>query len=264
MIRVVDVTHHYGIRPVLVNINMEIRTGEVVVVVGPNGMGKTTLLGVLAGVLWPHKGYVEIDGVKRRESVAGERELRRRIAYLPDQAWLPIMQTGREYMIAVGRLYGIDELRLFEHTDRLLQLFDLGAKGDQPIYSYSAGQRKKISLCAALATESPYLLLDEPFSGGLDPAGILALKRVLERLAERDDVTIVFTTPVPELVEELADRIAIVRNGELAAFDTAEGLRQKVSMPGSLAEALEALLHQDTLQNIERYFAVTPEGGHGR
>ena len=79
MIRVVDVTHHYGIRPVLKNINMEIKTGEVVVVVGPNGMGKTTLLGVLAGVLWPCTGYVEFDGVIRRDSVEEERELRRRL-----------------------------------------------------------------------------------------------------------------------------------------------------------------------------------------
>ena len=67
---------------------MEIQTGEVVVVVGPNGMGKTTLLGVLAGVLWPHTGFVMFDGVERRESVEGERELRKRVAYLPDQSWL--------------------------------------------------------------------------------------------------------------------------------------------------------------------------------
>jgi ABC-2 type transport system ATP-binding protein len=94
MIRVVDVTHHYGIRPVLKNINMEIKTGEVVVVVGPNGMGKTTLLGVLAGVLWPYSGYVEYGGERRRDSLEGERALRKQIAYLPDQSWLPKTRTG--------------------------------------------------------------------------------------------------------------------------------------------------------------------------
>jgi ABC-type cobalamin/Fe3+-siderophores transport system ATPase subunit len=73
MIRVVDVTHHYGVRPVLKNIIFEVQTGEVVVVVGPNGMGKTTLLGVLAGVLWPHSGFVQIDSIARRASVEGER-----------------------------------------------------------------------------------------------------------------------------------------------------------------------------------------------
>lgn len=258
MIRVVDVTHHYGIRPVLKNVNLEIKTGEVVVIVGPNGMGKTTLLGVLAGMLWPHTGYVEYDGIRRRQSVDDERELRKRVVYLPDQCWLPSSRTGREYVLAVGRLYGVDDLRLFDHADRLLRLFDLSEQGDQPIYSYSAGQLKKISLCGALITEAPVLLLDEPFSGGLDPSGILALKRVLQGLAARDDVTIVLTTPVPELVEELADRIAIVRDGQITAYDTADGLRNMTGTDGSLAEVLQRLLNPETLANIEYYFARDP------
>jgi len=261
MIRAVNVTHHYGIRPILKNINLEIQTGEVVVVVGPNGMGKTTLLGVLAGALWPHTGYVEIDGVRRRESIEGERALRKKIVYLPDHTWLPKNRTGREFILAVGRLYGVDELRLFDHADRLLRLFDLNEQGDQPIYSYSAGQLKKISLCSALITEAPYLLLDEPFSGGLDPSGIMALKKVLQRLAARDDVTIVMTTPVPELVEELADRIAIVCNGELAAFDSVAGLRKLTGTDGPLADVLQRLLNPETLANIEFYFARDSQGG---
>jgi len=254
MIRVVGVTHHYGIRPVLKNISLEVRSGEVVVIIGPNGMGKTTLLALMAGVLWPYSGHVEVDGVRRRESVESERALRQRIAYLPDQSWLPTARTGREFILAVGRLYGIEDLRLFDHADRLMRLFDLTKQGDQPIYSYSAGQKKKISLCSALITEAPYLLLDEPFSGGLDPSGILSLKRVLQRLAERDDVTVVITTPVPELVEEIADRIAVIRDGELAAFDTIEGLRCETNCYGPLAEVLQRLLDSDTLTNIERYF----------
>jgi ABC-2 type transport system ATP-binding protein len=262
MIRVPNVTHHYGVRPVLKNVSFEIKTGEVVVVVGPNGMGKTTLLGVLAGVLWPHSGYVEFDGVKRRESVEGERALRKKIFYLPDHTWLPKTSTGREFILAVGRLYGIEELRLFDHTDRLLRLFDLTEQGEQPIHSYSAGQLKKMSLCSALVTEAPYLLLDEPFSGGLDPSGILALQRVLQHLAARDDVTIVMTTPVTELVESLADRIAIIREGELAAFDTADGLRRLTGTEGPLAEVLQRLLNPETLANIEHYFQLKPPGAN--
>jgi ABC-type multidrug transport system ATPase subunit len=259
MIRVVDVTHHYGIRPVLKHVNLEIQTGELVTIVGPNGMGKTTLLGVLAGVLWPCTGYAEFDGVRRRESVESERELRRRIVYLPDHAWLPKLRTGREFILAVGRLYGIDDLRLFDHADRLLRLFDLTEQGDRPIHSYSAGQLKKISLCGALITEAPYLLLDEPFSGGLDPSGILALRHVLQRLAVDQNVTVVMTTPVPELVEELAHRIAIIRDGELAAFDTADGLRRQTGTEGPLADVLQRMLNPATLENIEHYFRRSAE-----
>ena len=103
--------------------------------------------------------------------------------FLPDQPWLPANSTGREFLLAVGRLYELDDDRLMEHVGHLLDLFDLGEQGDNTIKSYSAGQKKKIALCSALVTEAPVLFLDEPFSGGLDPAGLLALKRILQHHA---------------------------------------------------------------------------------
>ena len=75
---------------------------------------------------------------------------------------------------------------------------------------YSAGQKKKVALCSALVAEAPILLLDEPFSGGLDPAGILTLKRIIQHHARRKESTIVLTSPVPELVEEIATRIIVL------------------------------------------------------
>lgn len=258
MIRLSGVTQHYGVRPVLRNISLSIETGERVVVLGPNGMGKTTLLGVMAGVLSPQRGEVEIDGLARRSSEEAELEIRKRVVYLPDHAWLPKNRTGREFILAVGRLYGLDETHLLDHAERLLALFELSREGDWPISSYSNGQQKKIALCTALISEAPILLLDEPFSGGLDPAGILALKRVLQRLPDEREATIVMTTPVPELVEELADRIAIIRQGQLLAFDTPEGLRRQTQCSGSLAQVLERLIHPETLKSIERYFDKNP------
>lgn len=254
MIRVVDVVHHYGVRPVLRRVNLEIRSGEMVAILGPNGMGKSTLLGVMAGVLAPLKGHVEIGGLRRRASVDDELAIRRQVVYLPDHPWLPKNRTGREFLLAVGRLYGVDDERLMDHTDRLLQLFDLVKEGDWPIRSYSNGQQKKIAICAALVPDAPVLLLDEPFSGGLDPSGILALKRVLQRLAANNNATVVMTTPVPELVEELAHRIVILRDGQIIAFDTADGLRRQTGSTGPLGEVLERLIHPQTLDNIEHYF----------
>src|SRR5262249_10367694 len=151
---------------------------------GPNGMGKTTLLGVMGGVLQPQHGYCAIAGVRRRQSVDDELSIRRLAVYLPDQPWLPALRTGREFLLAVGRLYDVNDDRLMEHVDRLLTLFELSKQADGPIRSYSAGQKKKVALCSALVTEAPLLLLDEPFSGGLDPAGILALKRLLQHLVK--------------------------------------------------------------------------------
>lgn len=259
MIRVENLWHHYGVRPILREVSLQINTGELVVLLGPNGMGKTTLLGCMAGVLWPQRGHVAFDGVQRRQSAKEERDLRERIAYLPDDAWLPGNRTGREFLLAVGRLYEIDDFRLFDHADRLLKLFHLQDKQDSVINGYSTGQKKKIALASALITECPYLLLDEPFSGGLDPAGILAMKKVLKRLAEDERVTVVMTTPVSELVRDLAHRVAVIRDGKVATYGTPNELLE-LSGKDNLDDALGALMYPESIDDFEEYLHSSSKG----
>ena len=254
MIELHDVTQHYGVRPVLRGITLRIERGEVVTILGPNGMGKSTLLGVMAGVLSPQRGTVWIDGLKRRGSEEDELAIRKMTVYLPDQPWLPGSSTGREFLLAVARLYEVDEERLIDHAQQLLELFDLTEKGDSPIRSYSAGQQKKIALCSALVAEVPILLLDEPFSGGLDPGGLLTLKRILQHQARRKVSTIVLTSPVPELVEEIATRVVVLKNGEVLAFDSIDGLQRMTGHRGPLGAVLERLIFPDTGRKLEAYF----------
>jgi len=254
MIEFVDVTHHYGARAVLHNVCLRVSRGQLVALMGPNGMGKSTLLGVAAGLLSPINGHVEINGIRRRSSVENEQVIRQQIAYLPDHPWLPKYLCGREFLYGVGRLYDIETTRLSEHIDRLLHLFELDAKGDSPINAYSNGQQKKIAICATLVAEAPVLLLDEPFTGGLDPSGILSLRRVLESLSEREDVTVLMATQVPELAEKLADRVAVLRAGELIAVDSPEALRKLTGCDGTLGDVLEQLIHPETSRRIDQYF----------
>ncbi len=141
-----------------------------------------------------------------------------------------------------------------EHADQLLALFDLAERGDSPIRSLSAGQKKKVALCSALVTEVPILLLDEPFSGGLDTAGLLTLKRIVQHQARRHDSTIVLTSPVPELVEEIATRIIVLRDGEILAFDTLDGLQRVTGHRGSLGAVLERLIFPETTRKLDVYF----------
>jgi ABC-type multidrug transport system ATPase subunit len=254
MIELENVTQHYGVRPVLKGINLRINKGELVAVLGPNGMGKSTLLACMAGVLQPQHGTVKINGILRRSSVENELAIRRMAVYLPDQAFLPGERTVREWILAVGRLYSIDEDRLLSHADRLLNLFNITGQADWPIRSCSAGQKKKTALAAALITDLPILLLDEPFSGGLDPAGLLALKRVLSRLVREQKCTVVLTSPVPEIVEEIADRIAILIDGQITAFDSVEGLRRQTRKTGSLGQVLKEILYPETSEKLADYF----------
>lgn len=254
LIRVAHATLYYKLKPALRDINLEIRKGEVVSLMGPNGCGKSTLMGLLAGLLSPLKGCVEIDGKRRRSTPEAELAIRKQVVYLPAEPWMPLGCTGRDWLWAAGRLYDIPEDRLSDHAERLLDIFDMAKKGDEGISGFSTGEKKKIALCGALVTEAPVMLLDEPFAGGLDPSGTVALKALLQRYAERDDYTIVFATPVPQLVEELADRIAVIGNGQIVACDTLAGLRKKSGCPGSLEEVYERIVNPGTHERIEKYF----------
>jgi ABC-2 type transport system ATP-binding protein len=126
--------------------------------------------------------------------------------------------------------------------------------GDSPVSSYSAGQKKKLALCGAFVTEASLMLLDEPFSGGLDPSGILALKRLIERLTSERKAAVVLTTPVPELVEEIADLVVVLREGQIIARGSVEELKQQTGGSRSLSEALERLVFPETLANLDHYF----------
>ena len=217
-------------------------------------MGKTTLLSVIAGVLTPQRGTVEIAGLKRRSTVQNELEIRRQAVFLPDRPWLPKFRSGREYLLSVGTLYGIESDRMFDHIDRLFQLFNLTKEGDWPIRSFSNGQKKKLALSAALITEAPILLLDEPFGGGLDPSGILALKQVLKTLSYERDYTVVLTAPAPEIIEDVADRFVVLRDGRVVANDTLQALRQQTGLSTPLSDVLATLIDPNTMANVENYF----------
>lgn len=136
----------------------------------------------------------------------------------------------------------------------MLALFNLEQNADESIPAYSTGQKKKLALAGALVSEAPVLLMDEPFSGGLDPSGILALKRVLQYHRNKRDVTVIMATPVPEVVEELADRIAIIRDGQMIAHDTIAALRRLSGCSGALDEVYEKLVNPQASDKIQKYF----------
>ena len=263
MIEFYGVWHHYGVKPVLRGIDLRVDSGELLCVMGPNGMGKSTLLGVAAGIQPCFRGHVMIDGRRRRSSVEAEAAIRRKVAYLAAEPWLPWV-TGRQFLVACGRLYGVPDDRLMDHTDRLLKLFHLDDQADKVPGDLSTGQRKKLGLCSVLVTDAPVLLLDEPFSGGIDPSGLRAMSAVLQHLAADARRTVMICVPVPELVEHLAHRIAVIHEGRILACDSVEGLRQQAGGGGDLGEVLERLTTGGaSVDAVADYFAAEASAGDG-
>lgn len=262
MIRCTDLWHSYGTTPTLRGVDLHVADGELLCVMGPNGMGKSTLLGIVGGVLPPLEGRVEIDGRTRRGSVEDEQHIRRRTVYLPDEPWLPPERTGRQWLVSVGRLYGVPAQTLFERVEQLLEVFDLADRGDAAISSYSTGQRKKIGLCGAFVTEAPVLILDEPMSGGLDASALLAVEQVLKHLASQPGRTVLMAVPVPELVDRLADRVAVMHRGEILKTVSPDELCRDTGRD-NLAEALEHLTHPEGRDAVRRYLAGRGEGDSG-
>lgn len=254
MIEVTDVFHHFGLRPTLQDITFSVDTGQTLAVIGPNGTGKTTLLNLIAGLNSPAGGTISINGRIRRSSVENELAIRQQTVFLPAEPWFPISTTGRNYVLGVGEMWGVPIRRLFEHADQLLRVFQMDEIADSEISGYSMGQKKKIGLCSALICEVPVLLLDEPFSGGLDPAGLTAMKQILSHLTDRKDRTVVLTSPVPELVEEVADEVLILDHGTVLKHDSVENVKLE-SKSNTLDEALRKLIFPETEQELQDYFA---------
>lgn len=250
----------HAARFVLRDVSFRVRPGEIAVIVGVNGVGKSTLLSTLAGATTAARGEARVHGHPRRKTVESEKAARQVAAYLPDDPWLPGSTQLREYLGAAAGLFGVPLAQAIDRIDALLVLFALTTCESQSLGSLSTGQRKKAGLCAALISDRPVLLLDEPFSGGLDPAGIAALRRVLRHRANQLGQTIVLTTPVAEVVAELADRLLILCDGQLGQDIDRVTLQQTLSQAESAADALNSLIFPDADARIRQYFDRTTSG----
>ncbi len=253
MIKIENVSHHFFADYILRDVNLEVKKGELMVLMGPNGMGKSTLLSVVAGLFTPFKGKAIINGLERRDKMEEELSIRQQTFYLPDQAWIPHMKTGREYLLMTGKAYGLDPVETYEHAAKLIELYDLKDLADKCCANYSQGQKKKIGLCSAFISKAKVLILDEPFSGGLDSSGLITTKKLLKNLADHEDFTVLMAVPVPELVEEIADRVSIIAKGQILCTGTLNELKEQYKFEGTLAEFLEHILNPEKSGRLEKY-----------
>jgi ABC-2 type transport system ATP-binding protein len=204
------------------DLDLAIRQGEIYGFLGQNGAGKTTTLRMLTGLLRPSAGSLAIAGLDHARTT---RQLKQLLGFVPDTPPLYDYLTGRQYTALVASLWHVDRKLRDQRSERLFDMLGLRDAADELCKSYSHGMRKKIHLAAVLATGPRVLLLDEPTTG-LDPLSTRRLKDLL--LDEvRGGTTVMLSTHVLEIAEQICDRVGILAAGTLRAEGSVKELRAR-------------------------------------
>jgi len=244
MIRLTGLTKRYGSFTAVNAIDLAVPRGELFGFLGPNGAGKTTTLRMIAGILRPTAGTVEIGGVDiAKDPIAAKMKL----GFIPDRPFIYEKLTGAEFMRFVAGLYDQEGPEVEHRTRELLALFDLEEWQDELVESYSHGMRQKLIISSAFVHRAEVIVVDEPMVG-LDPKAARILKDLFREYTRRGN-TIMMSTHTLEVAEALCDRIAIVQAGKIRACGTMAELRQNAEAG---AEGLEQIFLKLTGENAAR------------
>jgi len=199
-------------RPVVDDLDLEIRQGEVFGLLGPNGSGKSTILRMLVDLVRPSDGDIEVLGGSNRDCLG------RVGALIEEPAFVPHL-TGRQNLELLGRLAGVDR----DRYDAVLDQVGLGDAADRRASGYSTGMRQRLAIAVALLTDPELVLLDEP-TGGLDPQGVVEVRELIRDLADGDRTILLSSHLLAEL-EQVCDRVGVIRDGHLLHVGPVSELR---------------------------------------
>ena len=210
MIEFVNLTKNYTSKKVLDNLNFKISEGSLFGLIGENGAGKTTLINSILGKL-EFEGEILIQEISNFEFL---KKSRNEILFVPDTPFAYEFLTGFEFVRFVLEMQKIPLESVLEKLELLFELFELTDYQNKLIQTYSLGMKRKITLISALLQNPKILILDEPVSG-LDAKSIIIFKKLLKSLSQNGS-TIIFTTHILDLIENLCDSVAILHNQKIA------------------------------------------------
>jgi ABC-2 type transport system ATP-binding protein len=215
LVEVKGLQKNFGQFQALKDVSFEVNAGEVLGYIGPNGAGKSTTIRILLGIIRATQGKVQIFG---KDVWQDSIEIHKKIAYVPGDVYLWPNLSGGETIDLFLKLHGAINQ---EKRDQLIKKFDLNPK--KKVRSYSKGNRQKIALIAALATEAELYIFDEPTSG-LDPLMEAIFQEEVKALKAAGKA-IILSSHILSEVEKLADRVAVIRKGEIVETGTLDDLR---------------------------------------
>ncbi len=221
MINIVNLTKQFGSFTAVDSLTIEIKAGEFYGILGPNGAGKTTTIKMMTGLFNPTSGTITINNfdIQRQPT-----EAKQCTGYIPDQPFLYEKLTGREFLYFSAGLYKLDHAVTTEKIAQLAQVFEIESWIDRRTEHYSQGMRQRIVIASGLLHDPKALIIDEPMVG-LDPRSAHVVKNVLKQKS-KEGVAIFMSTHSLPVVEELCDRVGILKQGKLIFEDSIDSLHR--------------------------------------
>ena len=226
MIEVQQVTKQFGAFTALENVSFRVEAGEVYGLLGENGAGKTTMMRMMATILRPTSGNIEVAGY----SVIKEpNEVRRRIGILfGGDVGLYSRLTARENIAYFGSMYGMDRTAIEQRIKRLSQMLEMDSFLDRRVGPFSRGMKQKVAIARTLVHDPQVILLDEPTTG-LDVTAATMFRQMIGTLQE-EGKTILFSSHNMGEIDKLCKRIALIHKGRLQYAGTLQKLREQYGM----------------------------------
>jgi ABC-2 type transport system ATP-binding protein len=252
-------------------VNFSVSAGEILALLGPNGAGKTTTVRMLASILAPTSGRAWVNG---HDTVTDAQAVRHQVGILTEFPGLYLRMKGLEYLDFFGQLQGLSAERRRKRSEELLERFGMLEAANQRVGEYSKGMRQKMALVRALLHDPPVLLLDEPTSA-MDPHSAKQVRDCIRDLRGERRAVVICTHNLPE-AESLADRIAIIRRGQIITQGTPDELKMRllgppllelrwqVSGDGHLPAMDDLIAIEDRGEGWLRYRTTQPEAVNPR
>jgi ABC-2 type transport system ATP-binding protein len=264
-ITVENLTHTYGTRCALDNVNFTVARGEIFCLLGPNGSGKTTLFKILSTLMPPTSGSVNILGFNLKTETKAVRKL---LGVVFQHPGLDIKLTVTENLRHHGHLYGLTGKSLKFRISELLEQFGISDRSHELVEKLSGGLQRRVEIAKAMLHSPQVLLLDEP-SSGLDVGVRRQLNDYLNGLVETEDVLILLTTHLMDEAE-LCDRVGILDTGKLVALGTPDELKAQIGGDVVLIETTNGEVLRNAIANrfevlpilTDNYLHVECEQGH--
>ncbi len=220
MIAIYDLVKTYGTFTAVDGVSLDVQPGEIHGFLGPNGAGKTTTLRMIAGLLKPTAGRIEVNG---HDLAKDPEAAKMSLGFIPDRPYIYEKLTAGEFLRFHGGLFGLDGAGIGPRVKEMLELFELGRWENELVESFSHGMKQRLVMSAAFLHRPQAVVVDEPMVG-LDPRGARLIKDVFKKMSQRG-VGILMSTHTLEVAQEMCDRISIILKGKIIARGTVADIR---------------------------------------